>query len=116
MEGMLAISPWLSRRSTYEGATAMKTAVLITHSHPPAATEAVAIAAAAAERAGWRLVASASEIEKHGEAAAGIEEDDGAAGGVDLCLVLGGDGSILHALRRFAGSGVPVFGVNFGTV
>ena len=30
--------------------------------------------------------------------------------------MLGGDGSILHALRRFAGSGVPVFGVNFGTV
>ena len=30
--------------------------------------------------------------------------------------MLGGDGSILHALRRFARSGVPVFGVNFGTV
>jgi len=30
--------------------------------------------------------------------------------------VLGGDGSILYALRHFAGSGVPVFGVNFGTV
>ena len=30
--------------------------------------------------------------------------------------MLGGDGSILHALRRFAGTGVPVFGVNFGTV
>ncbi len=34
----------------------------------------------------------------------------------DLCLVLGGDGSILYALRSFAGTGVPVFGVNFGTV
>ena len=34
----------------------------------------------------------------------------------DLCLVLGGDGTILHALRRFGGTGVPVFGVNFGTV
>ncbi len=30
--------------------------------------------------------------------------------------MLGGDGSILYALRHFARSGVPVFGVNFGTV
>jgi NAD+ kinase len=35
---------------------------------------------------------------------------------VDLCLVLGGDGTILHALRTYAGTEVPVFGVNFGTV
>jgi NAD+ kinase len=30
--------------------------------------------------------------------------------------VLGGDGSILRALRAYAGTGVPVFGVNFGEV
>ena len=30
--------------------------------------------------------------------------------GPDLCLVLGGDGSILYALRRYADTGVPVFG------
>ena len=34
----------------------------------------------------------------------------------DLCLVLGGDGTILSALRLYAGTGVPVFGINFGTV
>jgi NAD+ kinase len=34
----------------------------------------------------------------------------------DLCLVLGGDGTILHALRAYAGTGVPVFAVNFGAV
>ncbi len=93
----------------------MKTAALITHSHPPAATEAVSVAVAAAAAAGWRLVADRAELEKHGEAAAGVElERDGEA--PDLCLVLGGDGSILHALRRFSGTEVPVFGVNFGTV
>jgi len=95
---------------------AEKVAVLITHSHPPAATEAVALAAAAARNAGWRLVATADERAKHGDAAAGIEPVDALPGGPDLCLVLGGDGSILYALRRFARAGVPVFGVNFGTV
>ena len=89
---------------------------LITHSHPPATTEAVAIAARVAAHSGWRLVATADELAKHADAVAGIEEVGELGEDVDLCLVLGGDGSILHALRRFAGSGVPVFGVNFGTV
>ncbi|HKZ15487.1 MAG TPA: NAD(+)/NADH kinase [Solirubrobacterales bacterium] len=93
----------------------MKTAALITHSHPPAATEAVPIVVAAARGADWRVVADQAELDKHGESAAGVElERDGEA--PDLCLVLGGDGTILHALRRFAGTEVPVFGVNFGTV
>jgi NAD+ kinase len=35
---------------------------------------------------------------------------------VDLCLVLGGDGTILGALREYAGTDVPVFAVNFGEV
>jgi NAD+ kinase len=35
---------------------------------------------------------------------------------VALCVALGGDGTILRALRAYAGTGVPVFGVNFGQV
>ena len=96
--------------------TGRRLAALITHGHPPATTEAVALAVAAAREAGWRLVATAEEIAKHGEAGAGVEPVDALPGQVDLCLVLGGDGSILYALRHFARSGVPVFGVNFGTV
>ena len=93
----------------------MKTAALITHSHPPSATEAVAVAAAVAHEAGWRLAATETELEKHGSAAEGV--DITAEHTVpDICLVLGGDGSILHALRRYAHTEVPVFGVNFGTV
>jgi NAD+ kinase len=34
----------------------------------------------------------------------------------DLALVLGGDGTILGALRKFAGTGVPVFAINFGAI
>jgi NAD+ kinase len=93
----------------------VKTAALITHSHPPAATEAVPVAAAAAKQAGWRLVADQGELDKHGAEASGVELER-AGETPDLCLVLGGDGTILHALRRFAGTRVPVFGVNFGTV
>jgi len=82
--------------------------------HPPLTREAVESAARVAAEAGWRLIADSEELEKHSEVA-GIEppgEDDAP----DLCLVLGGDGTILHALRRFATTQVPVFGVNFGTV
>jgi NAD+ kinase len=93
----------------------VKTAALITHSHPPAATEAVKLAADLAAELGWRIAATEEELRKHGEAAAGVDVTAEHAL-PDLCLVLGGDGSILHALRRFAGTGVPVFGVNFGTV
>jgi NAD+ kinase len=91
-------------------------AALITHSHPPATTDAVQIAIAAAAEAGCRLVATPDEVAKHGGAAEGIETVDPLPREVDLCIVLGGDGSILYALRHFARTGVPVFGVNFGTV
>ena len=94
----------------------MRTAALITHSHPPATTDAVEIAAAAAAAAGCRLVATPDEVAKHGAAGAGVETVEALPREVDLCLVLGGDGSILYALRHFARTGVPVFGVNFGTV
>jgi NAD+ kinase len=91
-------------------------AALVTHSHPPATTEAVALAVAAAREAGWRLVATAEEVAKHDGVAAEVEAVGSLPHQADLCLVLGGDGSILFALRHFARSGVPVFGVNFGTV
>jgi NAD+ kinase len=35
---------------------------------------------------------------------------------VDICFALGGDGTILSALRSYAGTGVPVFGVNYGEI
>jgi len=93
-----------------------KTAALITHSHPPATSDAVEMAAGLAGEVGWRLVATGQELDKHGRAASAVERVEALPSDPDLCLVLGGDGSILYALREFARTGVPVFGVNFGTV
>ncbi len=35
---------------------------------------------------------------------------------VELCVVLGGDGTILRALQYYAGTVVPVFAINFGEI
>jgi NAD+ kinase len=104
------------QKSARECPVSQRVAALITHAHPPATTEAVALAVAAARDTGWRLVATADEVAKHGETAEAIEKVEALPRQADLCVVLGGDGSILYALRHFARSGVPVFGVNFGTV
>jgi NAD+ kinase len=47
---------------------------------------------------------------------AGVELLGDEAASADLAVVLGGDGTMLRALQRFLGTGVPVFGVNFGRV
>lgn len=51
-------------------------------------------------------------------AAAGVELqlDVRAATRPDIAIVLGGDGTMLRALTRFLGTGVPVVGVNYGRV
>jgi NAD+ kinase len=94
----------------------VKTAVLVTHTHPESATDAVAQAARVAREASVELVVSPDEHDKHGEAVTELERVAKLPERPDVCLVLGGDGSILYALRHFAGTGVPVFGINFGTV
>jgi NAD+ kinase len=90
-------------------------AMLITHTHPETSADAVAVTVEAAKAASVELISTSDELEKHGDVGAGIERvEDGER--PDVCVVLGGDGSILYALRRFAHTGVPVFGINFGTV
>jgi NAD+ kinase len=93
----------------------VKRAMLITPAHPDGASEAVAFAAEAARKAGVQLVSTPDQHDRHVDAAEHIERDsDGER--PDVCLVLGGDGSILYALRHFSHTDVPVFGINFGTV
>jgi NAD+ kinase len=98
-----------------EAPAKIRTAVLLTHSDPAGIADATAEAAAAAERAGVELVSTREELGKHGDSA-GVNAVEELPAKPDLCLVLGGDGTILRALRTFAGAEVPVFGINFGTV
>ena len=58
------------------------------------------------------------ETEKHGVSAEPgvIEVDAEVSDDVALCIAFGGDGTILRGLRRYAGTGVPVLGVNYGEV
>jgi NAD+ kinase len=44
----------------------------------------------------------------------GVELTDG--DDADIAIVLGGDGTMLRALGRFLGSGIPAVGVNYGRV
>jgi NAD+ kinase len=70
----------------------------------------------AAHAVGATLCMTAEEAGKHGfEAGDGVDICTSAKD-VDLCVVLGGDGTILSALREYAGTDVPVFAINFGEV
>jgi NAD+ kinase len=59
---------------------------------------------------GIELLFDSSEAGKHDVPASADPGDP------DLCIVLGGDGTVLRALTRFLGRNVPVLGVNFGRV
>lgn len=89
---------------------AVRKAILVTHGRPATVADAVERVTAIAAAAGVELVIEADEATKHGRAAAGV------AAGADVVLVLGGDGTMLGALQRYLGTGIPVLGVNFGRV
>lgn len=89
---------------------------LMTHSLPDQTREAVAAALGAASDAGVEIVADEAEHNKFADLLSGTAVDPGGATDAGLCLVLGGDGTILRALQRFAGTEVPVYAINFGTI
>jgi NAD+ kinase len=64
-----------------------------------------------AEAAGVELVFPPDEVSKHE-----IAETPQDLADADLVVVLGGDGTMLRALRRLLGTDTPAIGVNFGRV
>jgi NAD+ kinase len=98
------------------GPAEVKTVGLLSHTQPEQTWDAVRLAVELAKEAGCELVAGEAERTKHGAAADGVGALEDLDGHPDACLVLGGDGTILKALRFFADTEVPVFGINYGTV
>lgn len=96
----------------------MRLVSVLTHTQPSNTDEGLLAAAAAAEEAGCELVVVEREPDRGRDrgGVGGIRFADELPAEADLCLALGGDGTILHALRHYAGGGVPVFGINYGTV
>jgi NAD+ kinase len=90
--------------------------VLITHGEANRTAGALADVVEIAAEAGVELLLPPDEEAKHPEVTHACTPWDGDAGSVELCLVLGGDGTMLRALQRFLGRPVPTMGVNFGRV
>ncbi len=95
----------------------MREITVFTHRRPEDTSAALGLLVAAAADAGVTLRLDEEETRKHGlQAGPGIAVDAPVKDGVELCVVLGGDGTILGALQRYAGTEVPVFAVNFGQI
>jgi NAD+ kinase len=98
----------------------MTVARVFTHRRTEETGPAIAMLLEVARSVGARLRFDATEVAKHDlKPADGLElvpADGTGQGDVDICFALGGDGTILHALRTYAGTGVPVFAVNFGEI
>jgi NAD+ kinase len=95
----------------------VKSLTVFSHARPEQTDEPLRRVIELAGVAGVEVRLPAEEVKKHGvEPQEGVVLDADPDGETDLALVLGGDGTILSALRRYAGREVPVFAVNFGTI
>jgi NAD+ kinase len=93
------------------------TATVLTHRRPAETKPAIQSLVQIAREAGAVLRFDPEETRKNElEPGEGLLLDASIERDVDLCFALGGDGTILAALRTYAGTGVPVFAVNFGEI
>jgi NAD+ kinase len=97
--------------------TRARTATVLTHARPAQVRDALDALLLAAAREGVVLRFDPDETRKHGVSAGEhVAVDAPQSDDVELCVVMGGDGTILRGLRRYAGTSVPVFAVNFGEI
>jgi NAD+ kinase len=97
--------------------TVVRAVAVLTHGRPQEIRPTLERLIAAARACGVKLLFDSTETEK-----LGLEGNDVVVvnaenlDDAELCVVLGGDGTILRGLRRYCGTDVPVFAVNFGEV
>ncbi len=84
-------------------ASRVERAAYVLHGRPQALGSALARLEEVAREEGVALVAA-------GDTGEPLPQD------VQVAVVLGGDGTMLRALHRFLGTGIPVIGVNYGRV
>ena len=91
---------------------------VMTHARPGETVGALRELAALAAARGATLRLDAEESAKHPSlvGVAGVDLHAPMHAQVELCVALGGDGTILRGLRAYARTSVPVFAVNFGEV
>jgi NAD+ kinase len=95
----------------------MREITVLTHRTPQDTTPTLQRLAGQAARAGVTLRLDEQETRKHGlTAGAGVELNAPLKEDVELCMVLGGDGTVLRALQLYARTSVPVFAINFGEI
>jgi NAD+ kinase len=95
----------------------VRTATILTHRRPDETADALAVLREMARENGAILRLDPEETNKHRLAPAPeLALDADLSLDVDICFAIGGDGTILSALRTYAGTEVPVFAVNFGQI
>ncbi len=95
----------------------MKEITVLTHRRPDDISAALRTLAERAAAAGAVLRLDPEETRKHAlKPAPGLELNAEIKRDADLCVVLGGDGTILRALQSYAGTEVPVFAINYGQI
>jgi NAD+ kinase len=94
-----------------------RTATVFTHRRPDETAPALGELIAIAREVGAVLRFDAEETRKHNlEPAEGLVLNAPVERDVEVCFAFGGDGTILTGLRTYAGTGIPVFGVNYGEI
>lgn len=99
----------------------IKRVVVLTHGDPEMAREPLERSLTLLSERGIEVLALDNEREKHGallDRMGGVQVISGEKelDGVGLCLVLGGDGTMLRAFHLTCGRSIPVAGVNLGRV